>query len=205
MARSILDSTLDELARVGFGGLVIEEVARLAGVNKTTVYRRWPTKSELVRAALNAMAEQKMIVPDTGSLRGDLIALATTMREVSRKPQGQCVIRMLVAEGMDPEVAALARSIRCERQALPLAVLARAMERGELSPQVDPRLLLDALIGPIHQKMMVLGETVDDAFIRAHVDLLMNGALPRAEARPRASKRKPTTRRRSASGKGRSR
>lgn len=190
VARSILDATLDELARVGFGAFAIDDVARIAGVNKTTVYRRWPTKSDLVRAALNALAEEKMTVPDTGSLRDDLLALATTMRDVSGKPQGQCIIRMLVAEGMDPEVAALARSIRCERVQLPLAFLERATERGELSADVEPQLVLDALIGPIHQKMLVQGEMVDDGFLQAHVDLLLYGAAPRRKPTRASSKRR---------------
>src|SRR5262245_40170336 len=79
VVRGVLTAALEELGQTGYGALRIEDVAARAGVNKTTVYRRWPTKEDLVRAALLAMTVDKFVVPNTGSLRGDLLEMARRM------------------------------------------------------------------------------------------------------------------------------
>src|ERR1700748_1529336 len=101
VVQRVLAATMEELALVGYRALRVEDVAARAGVNKTTVYRRWPEKVELVRAALGCVADRKMVAPETGSLRGDLLALGRNMNQLFSSPQGQSVFRMLVAEGSD--------------------------------------------------------------------------------------------------------
>ena len=73
VVRDVLRATIDELARSGYAALRVDDVAARAGVNKTTVYRRWPTKTDLVAAAIRASAGQHEPVPDTGSARRDLV------------------------------------------------------------------------------------------------------------------------------------
>src|SRR5580658_6994043 len=68
----VLRATAEELARVGYTALRMEDVARAAGVNKTTVYRRWPTKVQLVTETMRREHEQRVVAPDTGSVREDL-------------------------------------------------------------------------------------------------------------------------------------
>src|SRR5258705_12527876 len=77
--RGILRRTLEELAAADYGGLSIDSVARRAGVNKTTVYRRWPTKADLVGSAITALADQMTVGPSTGSLRADLLEIGRRM------------------------------------------------------------------------------------------------------------------------------
>src|SRR5258708_31088310 len=101
----VLRATIEELARIGYGALSIEEVANRAGVNKTTVYRRWPTKADLVRAALRSMGDDKVCQPATGSLRGDLLAAGRSLLPFAQASGGQDVLRLPLAERM---VAALA-------------------------------------------------------------------------------------------------
>src|SRR5262249_15321156 len=99
MVRTVLGVTLDELARRGFAALRVEDVADRACVNKTTVYRRWPTKSALVRAALLTIGGDEVCAPDTGSLRGDLLQIGHQMVEIATSPRGRSIIRMILAEG----------------------------------------------------------------------------------------------------------
>src|SRR4051794_31864923 len=73
VVRGVLGAALEELGRRGYGALKIDDVAMRAGVNKTTVYRRWPTKEDLVRAALLSITADRFVIPDTGSLRSDLL------------------------------------------------------------------------------------------------------------------------------------
>src|SRR5262245_26513815 len=73
VVRDVLQATREELDRAGYAELSVESVAALAGVNKTTIYRRWPTKSELVVAAIKEYFDQSQDFPDTGVLRSDLL------------------------------------------------------------------------------------------------------------------------------------
>src|SRR3984885_1261290 len=77
----VLRATAEELARVGYAALRMEDVARAAGVNKTTVYRRWPTKMRLVAEAMRHERERRSVAPDTGSLREDLRVMLTALVE----------------------------------------------------------------------------------------------------------------------------
>jgi AcrR family transcriptional regulator len=191
VVNGVLVATIEELARVGYRAFRIEEVALRAGVNKTTIYRRWPTKGELVREALACKARDKMVIPETGTLRTDLLTMGRTMVELSTSPEGQSVIRMLVAEGSDPEVADLTRSMRKEHEAQPKAMLASAVRRGELLPDVDHMVLVDAFVGAVHHKIFMMKEPATETFLGRLVDLLLLGALPRHAPRmssPREAK-----------------
>jgi AcrR family transcriptional regulator len=172
----VLAATLRELARIGYGALSIEDVARLADVNKTTVYRRWPTKADLVRAAIGRFGDDRACTPDTGSLRSDLLALARSMIEFIESPQGKSVIRLLFAEGMEPELAAFASSFRREHEAVPRAVIDRAIARGELPRGTDAFLLVETLFGAIAHRMLLAHQRVDAVLLERLVDLLLSGA-----------------------------
>lgn len=183
----VLVAAVEELARSGYKALRVEDVARRAGVNKTTVYRRWPEKSALVRDALLTFTEETFGAPATGSLREDLLALGRTMRDVFAQPLGQSVVRMLVAEGSDPEVAALKRAVRGRHEAIPRDVIAAAEHRGELSQERDHEVLFLAFMSAIQHRTFFEGEPVTDAFLVQLVDLLLDGARPRSakgERRP---------------------
>jgi AcrR family transcriptional regulator len=188
VVRRVLTATMEELARVGYRALRVEDVAARAEVNKTTVYRRWPEKIGLVRDALALMASEKMAPPDTGALRGDLLAIGRSMTGVCCTTRGESIVRMLVAEGSDPEVADIKRSMRKLHGAAPAGVVSRAVDRGELPPGADPRMLLDVFIGAIHHKIFFMGEAPTDAFLESLADLLLLGALATsAAARRQAS------------------
>ena len=188
IVHGVLTAALEELARTGYRALRIEDVALRAGVNKTTIYRRWPTKIELVRAALASSAQNRLVAPQTGSLRSDLVVLGRTFVDLASSPEGQSVIRMMVAEGSDPEVADLEKALRATFEAIPEAILASAVARGELTPNGDHQVLLDAFIGAIHHRIFMMNEPVTDDFLARLADVLLLGALlPAArEVRSRA-------------------
>jgi AcrR family transcriptional regulator len=177
--REILRAALEELARADYGGLSFERVAARAGVNKTTVYRQWPTKAELVRAALESCAEVVRFGPSTGSLRGDLIRLGRIMSEFASSFEGQGLVRLRLLDHPEPELAEMARALNDRHTAELVAVLRQSVDRGELSPDVDPRLLLELLGGALHIRLFVKNERVDDVIIARIVDLLLNGVTPR--------------------------
>src|SRR6185295_14576396 len=103
-----------------------------AEVNKTTVYRRWPEKTALVRDALGCQADRALAPVNTGSLRGDLLELARGMVRAFGTPQGRSMVRMLVTEGEDAELSDIKRALRREREPIRMTALASAVARGEL-------------------------------------------------------------------------
>ncbi len=176
VVRGILAATMEELAHTGYTALRIDDVAARAGVNKTTVYRRWPTKEELVRAALLSVGDETICAPDTGSLRTDLLAAARKIVAIGGSPRGRSMTRVILAEGPDSELMEIARSLRDGHEAVPRAMIEAAQARGELAPGVDPWLLLSVFGSAIHERLFLSRDSVDDAFLNSLIDLLLTGA-----------------------------
>jgi AcrR family transcriptional regulator len=182
----VLEAAILELSQAGYRALRVEDVAARAGVNKTTVYRRWPAKPDLVRDALVAKAAFAFEMPQTGALRTDLIAVARMFAVYTADPLGRSLMRMFAAESSDPEVIAIARSLRERDESPPRRIIEAAVARGELVAGADHTVLLHAMIGALHHRVFFLQEPPDDAFLTRLVDLLLYGALTPA-ARPSPS------------------
>ena len=178
-----LAAALEEISRVGYAALRVEDVAVRAGVNKTTVYRRWPSKEALVKAALISVLRSQAVVtiPDTGSIREDLIEYMRGVIAITSSPAGRTVVRLLSAERPDAEVLEIAHSIRCSNMAIPLVVLKRAQSRGELRADVDPQLFLDVLVAAFDRLALegAFAETSESKVspVVPIIDLLLEGAL----------------------------
>lgn len=178
VVRGVLEATLEELARIGYQGLRIEDVAARAGVNKTTVYRRWPTKADLVQAALRTITDAQVAPESTGSLREDLLMMARHAAVLSGSREGQSLLRMIIGEGLDPELMGIVAPLRKSLEAQPRALLKAAEARGEIAPGIDAELLFDLLLAAIHHRLFLHGEPIDEGFLGRLVDLLLLGALP---------------------------
>lgn len=138
------------LAREGYAGTTIERVAAHARVGRGAVYRRWRSKAEMVFAAVIHSAELPTPV-DTGTLEGDLVALADRIAELTGTDQARAALAGLVAELADhPELARALedRLFAAERRYVAL-ILERACARGELGGGADPELVRRLLVGPI--------------------------------------------------------
>lgn len=182
IADVVLARTLEELAAHGLASLSVERIARAAEVNKTSVYRRWPTRGALVAAALERVREDLVAdLPEAGSLRGDLLAIAEGIAALLRKPLGRELARAALADDTEPELAALAASQLGGRGSGPaLEMVRRARERGELRDDVDPALLLDLLAGSILHRTMLVRSPATKAWLAAMVDVIAAGAAPRS-------------------------
>jgi AcrR family transcriptional regulator len=177
---AILEATLKLLSSHGYAALRVEDVAARAGVNKTSVYRRWPAKGDLVTAALEAFQDQAGPEPDTGSLRGDAVSMLRASRARMRSPAGVAIVRAVFAAD-DPGVTQIARSIWDRYYARPSPIFERAMERGELPRDTDTSLLRELLLAPVLHRIFMLHESADDAYLARVVDAV----LPRAPRKRR--------------------
>ena len=175
IVRAVLEATLRQLGDRGFAGVSVDEVARAAGVNKTSVYRRWPSRSALVLAALQTLRDHEPPPPQTGSLRENLIAMLSAKVALVSSRSGRKILRAMIAFE-DEEVARLARTLRKQRYRVPIAVIERAILRGELSPGTDPSLLAEVLLAPIYYRIIVLNQPVSHPYIERVVDQVLAGA-----------------------------
>lgn len=179
----ILDACVAELLENGYDRLTMDAVARRARASKATLYRRWQSKQRLVVDAVirsKTVAEQD--VPDTGSLRGDLLALWSRGKG---HVEGSRVLGVVItAMQTDEEFAADFRArFLGPKLATSVEVYRRAADRGELHRDADPSLLGPALAGILLHRALVLGESVTPERVERVLDQVI---LPAATGRPPA-------------------
>ncbi|HEX6419792.1 MAG TPA: TetR/AcrR family transcriptional regulator [Acidimicrobiales bacterium] len=174
--RVILEAVLDELGEVGYGALTIEAVAARAGVGKSTIYRHWPGKLELVEDAFRTL-KAPVVVPAEGSLRDRVVAVVQQVAGLVRQSTySACMPALIEAAERDPTVRDFHGRFSAERRAVLVDLLRGAVESGELPPGTDPGLLADALVGPIVVRRLLLAEPVDPDIAPALVDQLLPAA-----------------------------
>lgn len=170
--QAILEAALDLVVEVGYDGLSMDALAERARASKATIYRHWSGKAEVVAAAVRcratSMAEEP---PDTGSLRGDLLALLTFSCETMSSSDGALMASVLWAMRSDPELAAMMRAQMVEgKRAVIETLVSRAKERGECSPDTDPSVAGEVMPAMVLSRLLVTGEPLDDAFCIHLVD-----------------------------------
>jgi AcrR family transcriptional regulator len=179
----ILDAALALLARVGYDRLTMDAVAAEAKASKATLYRRWSTKSSLVVDALLRTKEALQASDvDTGSLRGDLIAMACCRGGLTDNKSAMLMAGVVTALHHDPEFAeefrtrVLGTKIHVARD-----VFERAQARGEISADLDLDLLAPALAGIILHRSFVLGLPADEKTVERVVDEIIIPAATRSD------------------------
>lgn len=176
VVHDVLDATLEELARVGFAALSVEEVARRASVNKTTVYRRWPDKSTLVQAAFETFQESVPPV-DTGSLRDDLRAYIRSKLKLARTARVKALMHALQAEALNPALLDISRKLRTQEVAHYSRIFGNARARGELLPSVDEDVAMTVIEGAFTYTYLAKGKLVTDRQATQIIDLVLSGLL----------------------------
>ncbi len=156
-------ATLAELVDKGYAALTVENVARRAGVHKTTVYRRWKDRESLLTDALAEHMATDIPVPDTGAIETDLQALARSIIEAFTSPTGQAILAaMFTGAAHLPEIAAARRHVFDDRLSRAEPVLRRAIKRGQLPEGTDPAEVLKTLAAPIYLRLLITAEPVNE-------------------------------------------
>ena len=174
---AILTATVGLLAERGLAAMSIEEVAARAGVGKTTIYRRWPSKGLLALDAFVASFREEQPLPDTGTLRGDLLAaLRAWVRAVTRTPAGRILAGLIAAAQEDPELAAAWRARVLEpMRGQHRIMLRRAIERGEIPASTDTDVALDLMYGAAYHRLLQGHRPLSDTFTRRVVEVIVAG------------------------------
>ena len=173
-SQAILDAALSALAEVGYAALTLDTVAARAGVHRSTIYRRWATKDELIVDAVLASAARDVPTPDTGSLRGDLRAFAQAVAANLASPVALALLRTYVSEtGRAAGIELVARAFWDERFALAATMVSRAAGRGELAAEADAELMIEMLVAPLFLRTLVTAKPVTPAYVDRIVDLVV--------------------------------
>jgi AcrR family transcriptional regulator len=177
--QEILDSTIDILAEVGYDLLTMDAVATRAKASKATLYRRWNGKAQLVIDALTSQKEP-MSLPDTGSLRGDLLGAFCGMGGLTDSHQMAILGSVITAISRDAEFAeAFRRDFIGPKKAMSTEMFRRAQERGEIRDDVDLELISAALPGVVLHRAFLLGDPPTPELIAQVVDQLILPAVTR--------------------------
>jgi Transcriptional regulator len=174
--QAILAAAIDLIRDVGYDAVTIEGVAAKAGVAKTTLYRRWSGKEVLVANAIEQIAVS-IASPDTGTLRGDILAVLHSSVAMYRDPATGALLSGLVAAIARSEtIAAAVRGgfVAARRKAL-RAVVERWIDRGELRPDLEVDVLMDMIAGPLFYRFLLRGEPVDVRLTEEILDILLRG------------------------------
>jgi AcrR family transcriptional regulator len=144
--RRIAQAALDLFAEAGWAGFAMETVARRAGVGKASLYLRWSSKEAMLADAVT-LGLARVADVDTGTLRGDLVELATQMLDVYAGETGRAALRLGLEAAAIPGVAEHYEDMRQARVMAARAIVRRGIDRGELAPDTPVTLLLDTLAG----------------------------------------------------------
>jgi AcrR family transcriptional regulator len=171
---TVLAAAFDELAEHGTSAATVAGVARRSGVHETTIYRRWVTKEKLFVEAMLSRSADEIPTPDTGSIRDDLLAVVRAVIGYVTSPVGLAALHVATLT-IDENQPAQQEFWAGRLDAL-CPIVERGIGRGELRPDTDPRLLLETLIAPLHGRLLLTGEPVDEELGERIVDLVLNGA-----------------------------
>ncbi|WP_406392076.1 TetR/AcrR family transcriptional regulator [Streptomyces sp. NBC_00887] len=180
---AILEATRESLVDLGWSKLTMGDVATRAGVAKTTLYRRWAGKNELVVDAVAVLFDE-LELPDLGSLSADVEAVVLQFAALLERPETKTALMAVVAESTRDEALRdrIRNSIVDRQKRLVLEGRARAQERGELPAEPDAEtaartadLIFDVIAGAVVHRALVSAEPVDADWARRFTLLLLSG------------------------------
>ncbi|MDD7811343.1 TetR/AcrR family transcriptional regulator [Mycobacterium sp. CSUR Q5927] len=175
----LLEVTLQLLQENGYDRLTVDAVAATARASKATVYRRWPSKAELVLAAFTEGIRQVAVPPDTGTLRGDLVRLGELICEQTAQ-HASTIRAVLVEVSRNPALNdAMQHQFIDQRKALMLHILGQAVDRGEVDAAAVNDDLWDVLPGYLIFRSLVSGRATTARTVADLVDEVVIPSLTR--------------------------
>jgi AcrR family transcriptional regulator len=167
--RQVLLAATELLGERGFERLTIDAIAEQSGVARSTIYRHWPSPVELFREAFDALCGAS-VVPDTGDLHADLLALSMDIRTMlETSPLGLSLPSLVSAAAHDQSLHEATRAFTCERRAVVRRRLEAARERGEVDAYSDLDLAVVRFVGPLFYTALIARDPLDDEFLGANV------------------------------------
>ncbi len=162
--RAILDSARSVLARRGFTGTSMDEIARTAGVGKDTLYRRWKSKEKLVQHLLSELSAENAPIPEVEDPRYALfIFLQNIVRLNTRSDFGAILAGIVGESARNPAMAAAFHQFWAERRSIAADLVRRVVGLDEPDRGIDR--ILDHILGPIYYRLLLSGDPIDDEYL----------------------------------------
>lgn len=175
---ALLEAVVDILAQDGYAGLRIDDVAERAGVSKTTIYRRSPTKAALVVDVLKRLKEVNIPMPETGDTEQDLRSIVRGLyRSLHGTALGAALSGLLAERHADPDLEEALAALWAARRELVGEVIRRGLAAGQIREGLDESSVLELLAGPAYYRLLVTGQSVDPAAAERHADVLVAAVL----------------------------
>jgi AcrR family transcriptional regulator len=175
---AICEAVCELLAKVGYDRMTMDAIANQAKASKATIYRMWPDKPQLVAEALQCQFGTDTEVPDTGSLRGDLLALMTMACEVINSELGEVVAGVMTAAAHDPKLAdTLSETLFEGKAQMHADLVRRAVARGEIPSDTDPSILHEVMHSMISSRKIWNLGPLDDEYAQHVVDDILTPVM----------------------------
>jgi AcrR family transcriptional regulator len=166
---AVLRTTSKLLVAKGLSGVSVDEVARRSGVAKTTIYRHWRTRSELVIEACSMLSTAQQI-PDSGSFECDITILLLNLASLLKTATWPSVLPSIVdAAERDPDLAAVYAKIQLGHATPYLRVIERGKQKGQVAPALDGATIVAELVGPLFYRRWFSREALDEKFVKSVV------------------------------------
>ena len=193
LRRTILRAAAELLEERGVDGVTIEAIAERAAVGKQTIYRRWASRAAVLVEAFLSQDDSTGGVPDTGTLRKDLAIFASALADTAGLDSlRRSVAGLVSASHTDAEVGRLFRErFVAPSRAVLRQVLERANVRGELHPDLDVEVAIDALLGAVWYRALISGGRLDDTYAESLAATLANGIISREHRAPPGDRTRP--------------
>ena len=177
---SVLAAALAVLVDHGVERFSIAEVATRAGVHETSIYRGWISRERLMIDALMAAGEEVLPIPDTGSLRDDLVRFASSIVVLLSSPLGRALDHAFAVATDDPAIVDACTSFFNKRFELASSIIRRAIERGDVAECADPALAIELLVAPLHFRYLLSHAPLNEDFAEQLAVLVISGLAGRA-------------------------
>ena len=181
--RRVIEAAVSLMDRVGYRSVTIDAVARASGLSKSTIYRHWSSRNELVLEAFSSHVDEVTEVVDTGDAIADLRTYLLKLAfRVSLGGAGSIVTGLTRDSLGDPEFAEIFRVKVIEpRRHVFMQILLRGQQRGQIRTDVDLKSAVDAIYGSIHHRLLMTGQPVDASFASALSDFARLGLAGRQD------------------------
>ena len=178
MSEQVLGATMELIAQHGVAAVSYDTVAKLAGTSRATIYRKWPQRDDLLRAALTRFAETSVAVPDTGDIRSDLVELLCMAGDMLATPVGRAIINASFMAGDNDPIRQLGQDVLQTRLAVLQIRIDSAVACGELPP-LDVPFLNMMLVAPVYSLVVRDRRPLTRDLAERIVGTVFDGMAPR--------------------------
>lgn len=172
---AIEKALFEEWVEKGYASISLESVAKRAGVGKAAIYRRWPSKFELVTELVNKVGTDLIYIPDTGSLKEDIFQLLKQLRRLLRHRKIKQILPDLHAEmGRNSTLTqAIRGNVQIQRRQSGETLIQRAIERNEISQDTNIEMILDLLGSMIYWRMIITKNRANIQYLHELTELIL--------------------------------